>query len=236
MKAVSLHQPWASLIVAGAKWIETRGYSRAYRGDLLICSTVNTRFGGVPITSAAFKRMAAACDPVLSCTCGHPADDHDDAVGCLAGCPCPRLDRDWLFGYALAVARLRDCLPMTGHHDIGDPECIVVHGDGTLDHAIPSWEADQGPSPEERAAAQGFGLVRIEPCEVPDGAALIRDVSDQDPFGDFRPGRWAWMLDDLRVLPEPIPVSGLQQLWDPANPGRGDRIVERVAAQVRLAS
>jgi len=41
MKAISLWQPWASLMEAGSKTIETRGWKTKYRGDLLICSTKN---------------------------------------------------------------------------------------------------------------------------------------------------------------------------------------------------
>jgi activating signal cointegrator 1 len=36
MKALSLTQPWASLIVTGAKQIETRSWFTSYRGQLLI--------------------------------------------------------------------------------------------------------------------------------------------------------------------------------------------------------
>lgn len=38
MKALSLWQPWASLVALGAKKYETRSWSTAYRGPLLICS------------------------------------------------------------------------------------------------------------------------------------------------------------------------------------------------------
>lgn len=37
--ALSLWQPWASLIATGAKTIETRGWRTDYRGPLLICSS-----------------------------------------------------------------------------------------------------------------------------------------------------------------------------------------------------
>lgn len=36
MKAISLLQPWATLVVIGAKHIETRSWNTNYRGDLLI--------------------------------------------------------------------------------------------------------------------------------------------------------------------------------------------------------
>lgn len=41
IKALSLHQPWASLIALGAKKYETRSWPTNYRGDLLICATKN---------------------------------------------------------------------------------------------------------------------------------------------------------------------------------------------------
>lgn len=36
MKAISLLQPWASLVVMGVKKIETRSWSTPYRGTILI--------------------------------------------------------------------------------------------------------------------------------------------------------------------------------------------------------
>ena len=39
IKALSLHQPWASLVAIGAKKYETRSWPTGYRGELLICST-----------------------------------------------------------------------------------------------------------------------------------------------------------------------------------------------------
>lgn len=38
MKAISLWQPWATLMALGAKQIETRSWSTSYRGPLLICA------------------------------------------------------------------------------------------------------------------------------------------------------------------------------------------------------
>lgn len=32
-------------------------------------------------------------------------------------------------------------------------------------------------------------------------------------FGDYRPNRYAWILDKVRMLPEPIPCKGAQKLW-----------------------
>lgn len=38
MKAISIWQPWASLIADGHKHFETRSWNTNHRGDLLICS------------------------------------------------------------------------------------------------------------------------------------------------------------------------------------------------------
>ena len=42
-----------------------------------------------------------------------------------------------------------------------------------------------------------------------------RDVpaGNEALFGDYTPGRWAWHLTDIRVLPKPIPARGYQKLW-----------------------
>jgi len=44
MKAISLWQPWATLIAIGAKKYETRSWATPYRGPLLICASK----GGIP--------------------------------------------------------------------------------------------------------------------------------------------------------------------------------------------
>ena len=33
-------------------------------------------------------------------------------------------------------------------------------------------------------------------------------------FGNYEPGRFAWDLQDIKRLPEPIPVKGMQGLWE----------------------
>lgn len=42
MKALSLHQPWLTLMVIGAKGIETRSWKNDYRGPLALHATKNT--------------------------------------------------------------------------------------------------------------------------------------------------------------------------------------------------
>ena len=46
MKAISLHQPWPSMIANGSKTIETRFWPTSHRGDLLIASTKKPEIKG----------------------------------------------------------------------------------------------------------------------------------------------------------------------------------------------
>jgi len=52
MKAISLYQPYASLIASGKKTIETRCWATRYRGDLLIASTLKPVVAGLPLGQA----------------------------------------------------------------------------------------------------------------------------------------------------------------------------------------
>src|SRR5687767_12341860 len=56
MKALSLLQPWASLVVSGAKKIETRSWQTAYRGPLLIHASKG-KSGALLATEPPFKNF-----------------------------------------------------------------------------------------------------------------------------------------------------------------------------------
>jgi len=45
--------------------------------------------------------------------------------------------------------------------------------------------------------------------QVPPG-----NMSREYSFGNYGPGRWAWLLANIRALPEPIPAKGALGLWD----------------------
>ncbi len=45
MKAITLHQPWATLVAVGAKRIETRSWATSYRGPLAIHAARTTPQG-----------------------------------------------------------------------------------------------------------------------------------------------------------------------------------------------
>lgn len=61
MKVLSLLQPWASLVVMGAKQIETRSWQTAYRGELLIHASLGKK-GGLLCRQPPFSRYITDFD------------------------------------------------------------------------------------------------------------------------------------------------------------------------------
>ena len=73
----------------------------------------------------------------------------------------------------------------------------------------------------------------IDPVHLPLGAVLGTGVvtayhrteviapslpSPELAFGNYAPGRWAWRIDDIEMLPEPWPARGRQGIWEWAPP------------------
>lgn len=91
--------------------------------------------------------------------------------------------------------------------------------------------AAKGFPPEARAfAAEERALGRI-PERIPRAAVVavacltdVRPVEQVAPFvsglerhlGDYSPDRYAWQLEDVRSLEEPVPWSGALGLWRPS--------------------
>lgn len=44
-------------------------------------------------------------------------------------------------------------------------------------------------------------------------AALTQITMQEELFGDYSPGRWAWKLENIRAI-KPLPAQGRQRLWD----------------------
>ncbi len=116
MKALTLYQPWASLIADGIKLIETRPRSLSYRGTLAI-----------------------------------HAGQKVDREACLQ------------FGY--------------------DPDTI------------------------QRGAV--VAIVHMADC-----VQFPHPMVEPDPYGNFAPGRYGYLLELLEKLETPIPARGYQCLWD----------------------
>ena len=136
MKALSLWEPWASLMRVGAKTIETRSWGTSYRGPLLICASKHRDRETLEVLrDPEFKRGLA---PLLK--------PDDTTLGDLVG-----------------------------HLAFGKAVCVVT----------------------------------LDACE------LTQDIDPgmERPFGDYTPGRFAWVTNNLRQI-EPFALSGHQGLFN----------------------
>jgi activating signal cointegrator 1 len=141
MKAITLTNPWATLVAIGEKRIETRSWSTPYRG---------------PIAIHAAKDFPAECraltrdEPFLS------------ALYVRHG----RLTNNlWTLGGVVATARLTDVQYIASLNDV-------------------------------RYLLDRYG------------------AQDEYAFGNFQPGRYAWLLDHVEPLPKPIHAKGMLGVWE----------------------
>ena len=68
------------------------------------------------------------------------------------------------------------------------------------------------------------GMARVERVD-PHADLAVHDLSTEvgcavglgqtriDPWGDFSPGRWLWLLADVEALANPAPAIGHQSFW-----------------------
>jgi hypothetical protein len=93
-------------------------------------------------------------------------------------------------GAIAATAELTDCVP------------IVSLTDGV---AGSIWQSHSPP-----ASVAGLWYA------VRGSTEAAQDISDQLPFGDWEPGRWAWRLDDIKPTTERCPWcwGGGCQAWE----------------------
>lgn len=183
MKALTLWQPWASLVALGVKSIETRSWSTSYRGPLAI--------------------HAAKREPDVDFWVGHGAGLaaveqfkngrhlHLGDVGWTTNWhPLP-------LGAVVATVKLVDVVPILAADDSLD-QAWMPHVAPTRQGELWHW---QGPSETESLSTGRPGWKHAV-------------IEDQLPYGDFAPGRYAWLLADVEPLAEPIPAKGRQGLWE----------------------
>jgi activating signal cointegrator 1 len=144
MKAISLHQPWASLIMLGEKRIETRDWC--------------------PPRALLGERIAI-----------HAAKRIDECV------LHPPFSRFFPEPYRVPLGALL--------------------GSVVLDSA---WQIDRTLTASELLERNGAEHERV--------------------FGDYTPGRFAWLLRDVRVLEVPIPFRGAQRWFDVPEPPLGSEL------------
>lgn len=140
MRALSLTQPWATLLASGAKRVETRSWSTVYRGLLAI---------------HAAKGFPRDCRDLCL------EEPFRSALGMTAAV--------LPLGAIVAVARLREV-----------------------------WSTDS---------------LTFIPALRPRGWDEVLTPRERD-FGDYAPGRFAWVFVDIVPLKKPIACKGALGLWD----------------------
>jgi len=122
VKALSIRQPWAWLIVAGYKTVENRTWATSHRGPLLIHASRNLAFD--PATMTRFRQTMAKADIVI------PDDlvmggviGIVDVIDCTLT-PTDPTDADWhepeMWAWVLRNPRPLTYLPVPGRLQIFD--------------------------------------------------------------------------------------------------------------------
>ena len=165
MKALTLTQPYATLIAIGEKRIETRSWKTSYRGKLALHAAKGFGKGG------KFEFL---------CTCGkEPFESvltrHTEAV-IAKGIDTFQLAKILPFGAIVATCDLV-AIKRIGFDELSFPDGENFYINKTI--------------------------------------ANIWYLNDQErAFGDYNPGRYAWLLANVKKLETPIPTKGALGLWD----------------------
>ena len=154
MKALTLTQPWASLIAVGAKRIETRSWYTQFRGPLAIHAAKG--FTADDKEACYTPQFRAALAPVLS-----------------VHLP---IESQLPFGKIVCVCELLGCFPTSK----------LIWDEANNDVQSDFWP-------------RGFELI---------------DANNKYMFGNYEPGRFAWLLGNIRPLPVPIETRGKQGLFE----------------------
>lgn len=175
MKAISLWQPWASLIACGEKPFETRHW--APPRELI----------GQRIAIHAAKKVDAGAKSFAEdLMYGQHGEDGfalaDKLTATMKGIPDALMGS---FGMAL--------MPVG---------CIVCTA--TLDAAFQLGEKAEGTARPAASVARRMVSRQMPECFT------VR----YDDFGDYAPGRWAWLLRDVKVITPTEGTIGRQGFFD----------------------
>ena len=193
IKALTLYQPWASLVAMGVKTIETRSSATSFRGQLAIHAAQ-----GQPVQASRLGdyvigwEYAPPSHPILfHQPVGSPWPSLPDNKGCDRS-RCEIYDLP--LGAVVAICELVDVVPIVEERGCAtaapspDGNLITVSRDGEYI----TWFRH-----------------RLTNKECTDGL-----LKSQRPYNDFTPGRFAWLLKDVKALDEPVPAKGRYGLWE----------------------
>lgn len=114
LRAITIRQPWASLIAGGVKTIETRPRSTSYRGPVLI-------HAGAEVDHAAAANLDNALHDIGMCFTDWQGTGRHHAQGLASG----------VRGAVIAVANLVDSLPIIDRWGSGEDDggFVLTHED-----------------------------------------------------------------------------------------------------------
>lgn len=172
MKAISLWQPWASLIACGAKRYETRDWPPPSK---LIGQRI-----AIHAAKKIDKEAAGLAEQLLYTQRGGRLSN--ELYASIKGTPDRLMGK---FGMA--------------HMPIGCVVCTAV-----LVAAFQLGEQAEGTVVPAASVICVMARRPFPPCFT------VR----YDNFGNYAPGRWAWLLDDVQVLHPPPAAKGERKFFE----------------------
>lgn len=166
MKAITIWQPWASLLAIGAKKYETRSWATNYRGPIAIHAA---KKDPCMISFIGLDEFDAAASEAL-----------EKAGQSYTWCLLPK-------GKIIATAELVNVW------------YIVAHPGTNIDIAKHIPIGAESMTNDKHAT---------------DFSDYFVPTEQEILFGDWTPGRYAWELANVKMLPEPIPAKGQQRIWN----------------------
>ena len=109
----------------------------------------------------------------------------------------------WIIGERIAIHAGRTIALDPGYETIA--AIAAIYGAGQWRRAVPRGAVI---ATVTLAGAQKVSYLQDGMAYVEPGGQAI----PADPYGDFTPGRWLWLLTDIRAI-EPVPARGHQRLW-----------------------
>lgn len=177
LPTLTLWQPMASLLAAGVKTIETRSWATKHRGRIGIASAKKQPYGGDARGPWVIAYRA-------SVTPGRRP------IRYLYN-PTENRTLEMPLGVLVATAELVDCAPIGGPYDFRT---------GTV-------EGDEGDYPGQPVVVLQPALGTLPPylCIDQPTPPYHVDITDQLPYGIWTPGRFAWLLDDVKPVTDRCP-------------------------------